>query len=338
MKIQYLLHHEIDKKHWDTCVENASNSLVYALSWYLDIVSPEWEAIVVSDNAEYTLCCPVPIKKKWQFKYIEHPLLCKQLGLFYTKPLERSVSAEVFRVLFTRYRYIPKLSFNIDNTLIWSGDYPLRVKEHAAYLLYLNAPYQNLHRKYRKGRKHCLKQTRTRDLYVVDSDDIEPLIKIFEQDTASKIPGGIYERTYPNLRQLFKHTTLMGSSELYYVHNGAGDCLGGCWFILYKDIIIYMFSGILNIARKENIPTLLVDYMIHKYQKTNYTLMFEGANHAGIDSFLKSFGGRTTYYSRIYLNRLPLLWKQLHRTKIILHRKILSEVYGQQNLPDIELP
>ena len=336
--VKYLLHHEIDKERWDRCIERSSNGLICALSWYLDIVSPQWEAIVVLEGAEYTLCCPVPVRKKWHVEYIEHPHLCKQLGLFYVKPPEHAVVDEVFRALFTRYRYIPRLSFNVDNTLIWFSDPRVRIKEHAVYLLSLDISYPDLHKGYHRDRKYRLKQARSNNLRMVASQDIEPLIEIFERDTASKIPGGVYRRTYPNLRQLFKRITSMGKSELYYAYNADGDCLGGCWFILYKDTILYMFSGVLATARRENVSTLLIDHMIRRYQKTNYTFMFESAHHAGIDGFLKGFGGRITYYPSIYLNRLPSFWRKLHRAKILTHRKVISWQHPHRPLPIIELP
>ncbi len=47
-KVQYLKHHEIDKQRWDACIQEARNAQIYALSWYLDVVTPGWEAIVAT--------------------------------------------------------------------------------------------------------------------------------------------------------------------------------------------------------------------------------------------------------------------------------------------------
>jgi hypothetical protein len=53
MKILRLKHTEIDKQRWDKAIENSSFPSIYALSWYLDVVSPNWQALVSED---YSVC------------------------------------------------------------------------------------------------------------------------------------------------------------------------------------------------------------------------------------------------------------------------------------------
>ena len=55
MQIRHLRHNEINYSLWDKCITNAKNSLVYASTWYLDVVSPDWEALVAG-NYEYIMC------------------------------------------------------------------------------------------------------------------------------------------------------------------------------------------------------------------------------------------------------------------------------------------
>ena len=45
-EIRFLAHNQIDKKQWDRCVEESANGLIYAYSFYLDQMSPGWNAIV----------------------------------------------------------------------------------------------------------------------------------------------------------------------------------------------------------------------------------------------------------------------------------------------------
>ena len=49
MEIRYLEHSEIDKAKWDLNINQALNKLPYAFSWYLDVVSPNWHALVSDD-------------------------------------------------------------------------------------------------------------------------------------------------------------------------------------------------------------------------------------------------------------------------------------------------
>ncbi len=44
--IRHLKNDEIEREKWDECIAAAFNGNVYGFSWYLDIVSPGWEALV----------------------------------------------------------------------------------------------------------------------------------------------------------------------------------------------------------------------------------------------------------------------------------------------------
>ena len=60
--IQYLKHNEIDKKKWNDCIDHSVNNLIYSYSWYLDIVCPNWNALLEDD---YTSIMPLTAGKKY---------------------------------------------------------------------------------------------------------------------------------------------------------------------------------------------------------------------------------------------------------------------------------
>ena len=53
------------------------------LTWYLDIVSPGWEAIVKEEAGCYVAVLPLPVRRKFGLRYLQQPLLTQQLGLFH---------------------------------------------------------------------------------------------------------------------------------------------------------------------------------------------------------------------------------------------------------------
>ena len=95
MDIRYFKHKEIDKEKWDTCIDNASNSLIYAFSWYLDIVSPNWEALIAGD---YHLVMPLPAKRKYGINYLFQPKYTQQLGVFGVEPSIEPVSDFISKI------------------------------------------------------------------------------------------------------------------------------------------------------------------------------------------------------------------------------------------------
>ena len=80
--IRFLQHREIDKVKWDQRLETALTSRIYAYSWYLDVVSPNWCALIEDD---YESIFPIPIQKRIGIFYISQPLFTQQLGLFSSK-------------------------------------------------------------------------------------------------------------------------------------------------------------------------------------------------------------------------------------------------------------
>ena len=77
--IQYLPHHEIDKKRWDNVISSASNGLIYAYSVYLDHMSDHWDALVLND---FEAVMPLTWKKKFGIYYLYQPPFAACLGVF----------------------------------------------------------------------------------------------------------------------------------------------------------------------------------------------------------------------------------------------------------------
>ncbi|MBT5428083.1 MAG: hypothetical protein HOK84_17895, partial [Bacteroidetes bacterium] len=56
MQIYHLKHKDIDKSRWDTTITRSINGNIYGYSWYLDAVSPDWEALI---NLDYSIVLPL---------------------------------------------------------------------------------------------------------------------------------------------------------------------------------------------------------------------------------------------------------------------------------------
>lgn len=339
-EIQYFKHDEIDKNLWDECIHHACNTQIYALSWYLDVVSPGWEALVLVRNEQYQLCFPLPVRKKLGLKYIFHPFFCQQLGLFSLEPLNQDVRNKVLNQLFIHFSYIPSLSFNVENEVSSYERKNLLKDELCTHLLALNQPYEKLHAHYRRDRKYRLKQAQKRGLKIEMSDDIAPLIRIFRDDTEHRIPGHGHNTNLLYLEKLFETVKEKGTYELYYVKDEKGEYNCGCWFVFYQNHIIFLFNAATAAARNQNGRTIIIDHVIQKYQSSDFILDFESPKKEAIRSFYASFGSKATPYTHFYYNALPDTFKKLHTLKIKVHRKLLQTLYPEKyrHLPDIHLP
>ena len=77
--IQYLKRNQLDIIKYDNCIELSLNSRIYVFSWYLDIVSDNWDVLVLND---YEAVMPLPWRQKYFIKYVYPPAWTQQLGVF----------------------------------------------------------------------------------------------------------------------------------------------------------------------------------------------------------------------------------------------------------------
>ena len=77
--IRYLTHNQIDTLRWDECVTHSPDGLVYAWSWYLNVVHQNWEALVEDD---YEAVMPLCGGKKFGINYLFQPFFTQKFGVF----------------------------------------------------------------------------------------------------------------------------------------------------------------------------------------------------------------------------------------------------------------
>jgi len=147
--IKYRKHGEIDYDKWDRCIKSASNSRIYATSWYLDRTAIIWDALVRGD---YEFVMPLPAGKKYGIRYIYQPVFSQQLGIFPAP--DNKIAAHFFSEIRKRFRYaiIHLNSENPDPGISETGYFTVRNN----FLLFVNKGYQAVFENYSKNTKRNL--------------------------------------------------------------------------------------------------------------------------------------------------------------------------------------
>lgn len=325
--LQLLQHHQIDRQKWDACIGRSKEGLVYALSWYLDLVSPGWEALVEQQPDSYVTVVPLPKARKFGFPFLRQPLYCQQLGVF--SVAEEGVSdrlAPILELLFRHYRHIRDYSFNTANPPLPANAQPhLVVRDFYTHHLSLNDPYPHLYQRYSRDRKVNLKRAQKANSIVFESEDIRPLIAIFREDTAHKIYGGVAEEAYDLLFSLHAGLHQRGLARLLYTRNNKGEIEAGCLFVFYRNRLTYLFNAATRKGRSLNGRSLMIDRIIKEYAGQEVVLDFESP--AGLEPiiyFYQGFGSKPVRYQTITYSNLPPLIKLIKSTRIFLYQKLLA--------------
>ncbi|WP_026463976.1 hypothetical protein [Adhaeribacter aquaticus] len=303
--IKFISHPNIDKTKWDDCIIDSGESCIYALSWYLDIVYKKWDAIVDEEDKVYVTVMPLPYKKKWGLKYVYQSWHTHQLGIISTIPTISFVYFQKFFNFFlSKTNYIATYDFNISNTTFFKED-QFYIKAYT-YNLNLNKPYNDLYKDYKKGLKGDIKKAKKNDLQIQFSIDIEPLLILFKENTASKINIEISANDYNIMRQLIQVALNKGLGKIYYIFHNNAIC-AGAFFYIFHNKIIYQFASSNETGRYYNGISFILNHVIENNAETSKTLEFEGGMVPTLGKFFKGFGAYPQYYNILYYNKFKFL-------------------------------
>lgn len=318
--LRYVAHHEIDVTKWDACVDKSHNKLVYALSWYLDIVSPNWSAIIKEQQGEYVAVMPLPVNAKFGITYIKQPIFAQQLGVFSRQELASDDWHEIGVILYKKFRFITRYDFNYGNKTAFEKLPHFTARTFATYHLDLRQGYDSIQAGYKKDRKWRVNKAKRNHLAVQSSEDMDKIISIFHESTASRIYGVVGEAyEYRLLRQLYQAAKARGFASLYEATDGQGQVLAMIMLFIYGGKIIYIFNASTPEGKNKGAISFLVDFIIQKYAGQNMCFDFESPEVENVAQFYASFGSEKVHFVSVTLNNLPapVRWLKSARTRLV---------------------
>ncbi len=296
--IRYLRHDEIDFDKWDRCVDHAMNGMLYAWSWYLEMVSPAWDAIVEGD---YESVMPLPTKKKWGIAYIYQPFFAQQLGVFSTRSLSSEVIGRFVHAIPRRFLYAD-ICLNTFNALSPAPNrkvYQLRTFE-----LDLIQDHQRLVEAYSENTRRNIKKAEKNGVFVASQGRPEDIIQAFK-DNRGRDLRSFSERDYLVLKHIIYSGMHKGQVKTYVAYTRENTFCAGGVFYNSNNKVIFLFSGMTAEARGNGAMFMLIDAFIRDHAGQALILDFEGSSDENLARFYRGFGSKECVFLRLVLNRLP---------------------------------
>ncbi len=290
--IQRLRHTEIDREGWDNCIRHAVFETIYPYSWYLDLVSPGWEALVLDDYREVM---PLTWTKKLGFRLLLQPILAQQLGVFSLNPLEPSQLNEFFGAIPSGFRYID-ICLNRENR-----DIPDSWKsfDRHNYELDLSGPEDSYNTNTRRNIQKGLAQG-----FELRNISVREYLVLKFHGTRDYKP----EVNWQYLENLFEGLVGMQKAEVFGLYQGTD--LQAAAILGYAASRTIYLNGCNSDAGKENRAMfVLMDKLIGRSRDANKVFDFEGSNIPGVARFFEGFGGKLTIYRRIVKTSFPFIGK-----------------------------
>jgi hypothetical protein len=291
-QLYYKQRNEINIIKWDQCIDNASNGLIYAYSFYLDHSADNWDALVLND---YEALMPLPWRKKFEIYYLYQPYFTAQLGVF-GQNVTADLLQEFLRAIPSKFR-LWQFSLNQGN-LFQLKDFNLF--QRVNYVLPLNQTYEQLYAKYRENIKRNIKKSIQYRCTV--STDIE-VSKIIE--TARLQPNAGPENELKKFQQLYSLLKERSMAKAYGVFSNKNELLASSVFTFSHGRAYYILVGNHPNGRTLGASHALIDAFIKDHSNQSLLLDFEGSDIRGLAFFYSSFGSREEKYPAIKLNKLP---------------------------------
>ncbi len=287
--IEYVDNKKIDIKKYDKCIATSLNSRVYVYSWYLDCVTDSWDVLILND---YEAVMPLPRRKKYGLNYIYQVPWVQQLGIFSKTKINEFTIVEFMKKIPKRFVLV---DYSLNSKNVFSSKYATK---RINFLLELNSSFEEIIKGYNKNRRRITNHDFT-DYFLDKNGRQKEFIDLY-------INQNLKYKTHKD--SLVKLQNLLNKNysevHIWNVYKN-GELLAGLVWLKDEFRITYLLPVATDQAKKDNIPTFIINELVKEYQNTSYTLDFEGSMIKGVANFYKSFGAEEEIY---YWYKKMLVW------------------------------
>jgi hypothetical protein len=303
--IRYLHHNEIDKSAWDRCLADSKQDLIYAHSWYLDIVAPDWEALVEDD---YVSIFPLTCRKKFGINYLFQPYFTQQLGLFSAGGEITENKLNDFLIAIPQKFRLIEIQLNTNSPAIHAEVF--KSNKRKTHHLDLAFSYESIRKNYSENLVRNIKKAEKAGLKKNDDTPFESIIQSFRENKGSEIEN-LSGKDYKTFSLLLKSALQKNVLEVLGINNIEGKLIAGAIFLHSSNSYIFLFSSANEEAKEKGAMSFLIDSFIQNHSNENKILDFEGSMNENLSRFYKSFGSKEVVYLQILKNNLPLIIRWL---------------------------
>ncbi len=299
MDIRILNNREINFIRWDQSISNSVNSIVYAQTWYLDIVCPNWIALI-GGNYEYLM--PICRSSKFFISYVYQPFFTQQLGLFTPFIPDENIINQFIKEIHSRF-----MNINL-NTLNKCSVEGITITKRKNYELDLISEYPYLYKRYSENTRRNIRKAARAGIQIIKAISIKGFIEFYQSEISLLAPE-LKAKDYLNLQRIIAHAIRQGKGVLYAAYSRENKLISASFFLKSPNRVILLANVTNEEGKKNRANFKLIDYFIKENSGIAVTLDFEGSMINGVARFYAGFGATATEYQQIRKNTLPKLIK-----------------------------
>ena len=295
MKISYLKRSDINDSKWNKCINESFNGIVYAFTWYLDIVCEKWEALVF-DN--YKMVMPLTPGRKYGLAYLYQPHFTQQSGVFSTTKLSQEIVECFLNAIPKKYKFL-EINLNSYNKLDVKSSFFSKLR--TTYQLDLIGEYSVISKKYSSNTKRNIRKAQKQNISVLQSVTTNNLLELKRNNEVVDLN----EEHYNILRRLISSSIQYKVGTIYGAYTQDNELCAAALFISSHGKSIFLLAASNEQGKENRAMFLIIDEFIRKYSQRNVTIDFEGSDVEGLARFYSGFGAIPCKYVHVRKNRLP---------------------------------
>lgn len=292
--IELIPAHAIDREKWNSCIQSASNGLIYSHTIYLDNMADHWSGLVMND---YAAVMPIPWRKKWGIRYMYVPAFMQQLGL--TGNFNDEEATRAIHCITSAFRY-GDLHFNASNTFIPSLFSEVKMRRNRVIDLQKN--YADLFKDFSADCRRNIHAASQAKLLYQQGRSVEAMTLFLQQ---MKYPGAPDTTTMNRFEAVCNQFSRSGQHIVRCVKNANEQILAA--FVGLKDE--RRIYNLLNLTtpegRKCSANYFLFNELLKEWAGNSLLLDLEGSELPGVQAFYLHWGGDWETYFHVHHNRLP---------------------------------
>ena len=300
--IRYLKNKEIDKSLWDQCISKADFPMTDNMSWYLDIVTPGWSALVLDD---YRVIMPLPVRQKLGITYIYRPLFVQQLGLS-GKSTSQELVTDFINAIPAKIK-LADIFLNESNPLP-PGKY--ESKENKNFILDIRKTYEEIEKEYNRNCRRNIKKAVSAGLRFSSSISFNDFTGLLEEQIRDQ-KGSFRKKERIQFRALLSEILNREAGELVGIQNEQGDLQAAGFYVFSFDRLLFKICGSNSEGKENQAMYMLIDEQLKRHAGKFNWYDFQGSNIEGIAYFNSTFGALPETYYYLRINRLPNVLKVL---------------------------
>ena len=304
--ITFVEHKNINMQKWDACIDNSFNASVFVYSWYLDIVSEDWSALILND---YEAVFPLVSKSKYKISYLYQPFFTRYFGVYSQLKINEKIVNDFINAIPEKFKYI---DFCLHESNI-TRNKELEIKNRKFQSLDLKFPYETIQKRYSENAKRNVKKALKAGLKIERGISPEKIVSLFKTTKGGELE--IFNtRDYAVLISLMNYCITNNKGQSFAVYDGDRLC-AAAFFMFNNNTFTYLKSGITDEGKAKGAMYYLMDYFIKENSGNNYLLDFGGSSVESVAQFYKKFGAKDCVYLQIKKNKLPRLAKWIKKLK-----------------------